>query len=186
MQVLVLSSSPNRDGLTAACAQAAVEGARSVGAQAEEVRLNDLSVGMCQACGDGWGTCRDEHRCQVQDDFQALYGRMLQADAVVFVTPVYWGGPSESLRAFTDRARRCLGLVGEGPGTLAGTPVMVVAAAGGTGNGTLTCLEDLERWIQHVRARKTDFIGVTRFTRDYKVGQIRAAAAALADGRFAH
>jgi multimeric flavodoxin WrbA len=107
MNILVISSSPNTNGLTAACAAAAVEGARQAGAQAEEIRLNDLLVGMCQACDNGWGTCRTDHACQVSDDFQALHARVLEADAVVLVTPVYWGEMSESAKAFTDRLRRC-------------------------------------------------------------------------------
>ncbi|MGD9375408.1 MAG: NAD(P)H-dependent oxidoreductase, partial [Anaerolineae bacterium] len=64
MDVVILSASPNTDGLTAACAAAAVEGAREAGARAEEIRLNDLAVGMCQACDNGWGTYLAEHRCQ--------------------------------------------------------------------------------------------------------------------------
>ena len=46
MNVIVISSSPNEDGLTAACAAAAVEGVRQAGGHAEEVRLNDLHVGL--------------------------------------------------------------------------------------------------------------------------------------------
>ena len=55
MNVLVISASPNRDGLTAACAAAAVEGVLQVGGHAEEIRLNDLQIGRCQACDNGWG-----------------------------------------------------------------------------------------------------------------------------------
>ena len=106
--------------------------------------------------------------------FRRCIARMLAADAGgVRRAPIYGVAPVGSLRAYTDRARRCLGLAGEGPGTLTGKPVMVVAAAGGAGNGTLhTCLEDLERWIhRHVHARKTDFVQASmRFTRDYEVG----------------
>jgi multimeric flavodoxin WrbA len=65
MNVLVIRASPNKDGLTAACAAAALEGARQAGGQAEEIQLNDLHVGMCEACDDGWGTCRTDHECQV-------------------------------------------------------------------------------------------------------------------------
>ncbi|MCJ7551947.1 MAG: NAD(P)H-dependent oxidoreductase, partial [Anaerolineae bacterium] len=43
MKVLVIYTSPNYDGLTAACSSAAVEGARAAGAEVEEVRLNDLA-----------------------------------------------------------------------------------------------------------------------------------------------
>jgi multimeric flavodoxin WrbA len=175
MNVLVVSSSPNRDGLTAACAAAAIEGVRLGGGQAEEVRLNDLDVGMCQACGNGWGTCLSEHECQTEDDFQALHARALQADACILVTPVYWGEMSESAKAFADRLRRCEATRGESSG-LSGKPVIAVAAAGGSGNGMITCLLSMERWIDHVRARKFDLIPVNRWSREYKLEAIREAA----------
>jgi hypothetical protein len=62
MNVLLLSSSPNHDGLTAACTTAAVEGITAAGGVADTVLLNDLDVGMCRACDRGWGTCLDDHR----------------------------------------------------------------------------------------------------------------------------
>lgn len=95
MKVIVFSASPNRDGLTAACAAAAVEGACSAGAEAEEIRLNDLEVGRCKVCNQGWGTCATQACCDLQDDFQALHARAIHADGYVLVTPVYWGEMSE-------------------------------------------------------------------------------------------
>ncbi len=178
MNVLIISSSPNEDGLTAACAAAAVEGVRQAGGQAQEIRLNALDVGMCQACGNAWGTCLSEHQCQEQDDFQALQERVRQADAYALVTPVYWGDLSESLKALTDRLRRCEATRGDDSG-LFDKPVIAVAAAGGSGNGMITCLHSLERWIEHVRARKFDFIPVNRWNRAYKLVTIRAAAQAM-------
>ena len=178
MNVLVISSSPNRDGLTGACAAAAVEGVRLGGGQAEEVRLNDLRVGMCQACRNGWGSCRSEHECEVEDDFQALHARVLEADACILVTPVYWGEMSESAKALADRLRRCEATRGDNSG-LSGKPVIAVAAAGGSGNGMITCLLSMERWIDHVRARKFDLIPVNRWSREYKLAAIRAAAEAM-------
>ena len=151
MKILVVHSSPNHDGLTAACAAAAVAGAQQAGGQVEEVRLNDLKVGMCQACDNGWGACRTEHECQLQDDFQALHAAICGADATVLVTPVYWGEMSESAKALTDRLRRCEATRGEASG-LAGKPILAVAAAGGTGGGMITCLASMERWVQHLRA----------------------------------
>jgi multimeric flavodoxin WrbA len=175
MNVLVISSSPNTDGLTAACAAAAIEGARQAGGQAEEIRLNDLQVGMCQACDNGWGTCRVEHACQVKDDFQTLHTRVVETDAVVLVTPVYYGEMSESAKAFADRLRRCEATRGSESG-LTGKPVIAVAAAGGSGNGTITCLLSMERWIQHVKGRVFDLIPIKRWTRENKLTTIRKAA----------
>ena len=178
MDVIVLSSSPNKDGLTAACASAAAEGVRAAGGQAKEFRLNDLQIGLCHACDTGYGTCRSEHECQVKDDFQALHARMRQADAYVIVTPVYWGEMSESAKSFTDRLRRCEATRGDESG-LSGKPVIAVAAAGGSGNGMITCLHSMERWIEHVRARKFDLIPVNRWSREYKLVAIREAARAM-------
>jgi multimeric flavodoxin WrbA len=173
--VVVISASPNKDGLTATCASAALEGIRLAGAQGEEVRLNDLRLGLCQACDNGWGTCLRQHTCQVEDDFQALHGRVLHADALVLVTPVYWHEMSESAKAFTDRVRRCEAPRG-GESGLAGKPVIAVAAAGGSGNGMITCLASMERWIKQTRAGVYDLLPVNRWSREYKLVAIRDAA----------
>jgi multimeric flavodoxin WrbA len=178
MDIIVISSSPNKDGLTATCAAAAAEGARESGGQVEAVRLNDLEIGLCEACDNGWGTCLPDHECQVEDDFQALHARVCQADACVVVTPVYWGEMSESAKAFMDRLRRCEATRGEESG-LFGKPVIAVAAAGGSGNGMITCLLSMERWIEHVRARKFDLIPVNRWSREYKRVAIQEAASTM-------
>jgi multimeric flavodoxin WrbA len=179
MNVIIFSASPNQDGLTAACAAAVSTGVRTAGGQVEEVRLTDSEVGRCRQCNNGWGTCRTEHVCEVQDGFQALHSRALRADALVLVTPVYWGDLSESAKAFTDWLRRCEASRGDESG-LAGKPVIAVAAAGGSGGGMITCLLNLERWIQHVRARTFDLIPVNRWSRPYKLAAIREAARTMA------
>jgi len=178
MKVIVLYTSPNKDGLTAACAAAAVAGATEAGAEVEMLCVNDLGIGLCHACGNGWGTCRTDHSCQVLDGFQALHAQVAAADGVVLVTPVYWGEMSESAKAFTDRFRRCEATRGEQT-ALTNKPVIAVAAAGGSGNGTMTCLASMERWIQHVRGRVFDLIPVKRWTRAHKLVAIREAAAAM-------
>jgi multimeric flavodoxin WrbA len=178
METVVIYASPNADGLTAACSAAAVEGVRQAGGDVAEIRLNDLHVGMCQACERGWGTCQTSHECQVEDDFQALHARILKADAIVLVTPVYWHEMSESAKAMTDRLRRCEATLGDAS-RLAGKPVIAVAAAGGTGNGMITCLASMERWVLHVRARVFDMIPVNRWSRGYKLAAIHEAARAM-------
>ena len=175
MKVIILSSSPNTDGLTAACARAAVLGVEAAGGQAFEIRLNDLKVGLCKACDNGWGTCRQEHTCQELDDFQSVQEQTCQADALVLVTPVYWGEMSESAKALTDRLRRCEATRGA-ESRLANKPVIAVAAAGGSGGGMITCLASMERWIDHVRARRFDLIPVNRWSREYKLQAIQSAA----------
>lgn len=183
MNLIIIQCSPNDDGLTAACASAAAEGARQGGAVVEEVRLNDSHVGMCQACDRGWGTCQSAHECQVEDGFQALHQRILAADGIILVTPVYWGEMSESAKALTDRLRRCEATRdrAQGGSLLAGKLYIAVAAAGGSGNGTVTCLGSMERWGQHVGARVFDLIPINRWTRAHKLDCIRASACELVE-----
>jgi len=179
MRVLVLASSPNKDGLTEECAQAAAEGVRAAGLEPELLYLNDAGIGLCRACDRGWGTCRTEHRCQVEDGFQAAHQKAAQADGYVVVTPVYFGDLSESAKAFFDRLRRCEATRGE-ESALNGKPVIGVAAAGGSGGGITSCLEQMNRLFGHLRCDIFDMITVTRKSRPYKPAAIRAAAEAMA------
>lgn len=174
MKIMIITSSPNVDGLTAACGNAAKTGAEAAGAQVELINLNLHKIGNCRACGNGWGTCRDKHECQVADQFQLLHASIAEFDAFVLVTPVYWGEMSESAKAFYDRIRRCEALKKEKT-FFEGKPVIAVAAAGGTGNGTSTCLASMERFLTHVKADRFDLIGITRKNRGYKLDTIHQA-----------
>jgi multimeric flavodoxin WrbA len=174
---LILSSSPNTDGLTAACVRAAEAGLEAAGTAAREIRLTEASIGLCEQCGNGWGTCRSEHQCQVQDGFQVVHEAVLDADALVLITPVYWGEVSESMKAFLDRLRRCEAL--RETSGLDNMPVMLVAAAGGGGGGITSCLAQMERFVSHVKAKRHDLIGVTRWTREPMLAAIEASAMGL-------
>lgn len=176
---LILSSSPNRDGLTAACAAAVAAGFRSAGCEPSEVRLTDADVGRCLQCGDGWGTCRTDGVCQVADGFQAVHALARDAWTIVLVTPVYWGDLSESAKAFVDRLRRCEALQRD-RSPLHGRWFMGVAAAGGGGGGTVSCLEQMERLVSHLGMKRWELIGVTRWTREASLDMIERSAAALA------
>ena len=53
MKIMIISSSPNTDGLTAACVHAAQLGVEKEGFETIQIRLNDLNIGRCHACGNG-------------------------------------------------------------------------------------------------------------------------------------
>ena len=178
MKITILTSSPNKDGLTAACAQNANEGAALTGAEVSIICLNDLNIPSCSACGDGWGTCRKEHICQVKDDFQKTHASLKDSDALIIITPVYWGEPSESAKNFLDRLRRCEAMKGD-KNIIAGKPIICVAAAGGSGNGTISCLESLERFVNHLKGTKYDFISITQRTKTYKLNTIKEATSSM-------
>jgi multimeric flavodoxin WrbA len=178
MKVTIFTGSPNEDGLTAACGRAAEQAALEAGAEVLYINLNKMNIGKCNACGSGWGTCRDKHVCQVQDGFQKIHEAIADSDMFVAVTPVYWGEMSESSKAFFDRLRRCEALRRD-ESILENKPVLAIAAAGGSGNGTLTCLESMERLFKHVGAVIFDLIPITQKSRAYKIASIREGVKAM-------
>lgn len=82
---------------------------------------------------------------------------------------------SEAMKGFFDKFRRCEATRGD-EGALAGKPVLLVVSPGGSGNGIINCLEQLERLYHHLHAKIFDYIGVNRWNREYKLISIKAAA----------
>ena len=173
MKILVVISSPNPTGLTAACGEAARQGIVDAKSPARVINLNGFSIQRCAVCDDGWGPCRTQHVCRLQDDFAELHAMFEQAEGFVLVTPVYFGEPSEAFKAFFDRLRRCEATKqNEKKSCLAEKPVVCVAAAGGSGNGAVHCLSEMERLVRQLGAQGFDFVPVTQRTREYQLETI--------------
>ncbi len=144
MNAFVLSGSRNPKGQTAMVANAVVDGLQSAGADVETVYLPTLTIERCRQCeDDGWGLCRTESRCIIEDDFAGLVERIRVSDLTLFATPVYFGDLSESMRAFLDRLRRTA-IQGETREQLIDKPVAGVCMAGGGGGGAPQCALSLE------------------------------------------
>lgn len=181
MRICILSGNPRKEGLCQSIIDAAKIGAIDNGAEVEEIRLCDYKLLCCQVCGDGWGKCRDENYCIFgQDGFDDIKSSIQASDAIIFATPVYWEETSEALKSFMDRLRRC---EFNGTSVLRDKQVLIIASAGGTGNGLLTCFEQIQRFCRHTGALVFDYIAVNRWNSDYKRKATNAAAYALAGGR---
>lgn len=179
MQIVLLSGNPKTDGLCYSIEEAIMKGAQEGGAQVQ--RLTTEEVRRCRICGTGWGICREEHRCVIQDDaFHRMQEIVRQADALCLISPVYWGEMAEGLKSFLDRLRRCE--FGQ-QGAVSGKPVLMVACPGGTGNGLLTCLEQMDRFVRHTGGQFFDYVGVNRWNHDYQREAAYRAAKAMAEGR---
>ena len=107
MKILMLSGSRNREGRTAKALNAISNGVVKAGGNYESIFLPELKIERCSQCDqDGWGVCRREQKCIINDDFSAIVAKIELADAVVFASPVYFIDLSESMRAFLERLRR--------------------------------------------------------------------------------
>lgn len=184
MRFLIISGTPKREGLCDSCVRAVRDGAETEGVSIEVARVCDRPITRCAMCGDGWGDCLKTHTCRLGDDgFTDLQKKIAFADAIALVTPVYWWEMTEAMKAFFDRFRRCEA-TRDDKGAMAGKTVLLVASPGGSGNGMLSCLEQMERLCRHLRARIFDYIGVNRWNKDYKLAAIRSAAKAIASGKL--
>jgi multimeric flavodoxin WrbA len=185
MKLVILSGNPKNTGLCRSVTDAVIRGAAESGAQIEEITMEGITA--CQVCGEGWGVCLKEHICAFgEDGFTEKQEAVRRADALAIITPVYWSEMAEGLKSFLDRLRRCENRFGNaGGGALAGKPVLLVASPGGSGNGAVTALGQMERFCQHTEAVVFDFISINRWNSDYKREAARAAARALTGGRRA-
>jgi multimeric flavodoxin WrbA len=180
MHVVGLNASPNEDGLTATAAEHALAGASDAGADTQLLHMKRYRLEACRQCNRGWGTCGSEGVCVIEDDFERLREELHRADALVISTPVYFSDVSEVFKTFFDRLRRCR-FAGREESPLAGKPVIGIAAAGGSGGGTVNCQRSLEQYFGHLGFTPFDYLPFTRRSRDYQLVSARAAGRAMVE-----
>jgi len=180
---LIMTASPNADGLTDECGKAAEKGIADAGGVAETIDLSASELSPCRICGSGWGKCREESACVIGDVLTEIQGKIREASGIFLITPVYFGQPSERMKYFFDRFRRCEAFNKKGAAA-AKKQIDLIAAAGGSGNGTATCLAEMERWCGHVGAIPQERIGVTRFNRAQTLRVITDAASRMVRGEY--
>ena len=174
MNVLMLNGARNPKGQTARAAGALAEGVAEAGGEVEHILLPPLAIERCRQCNDdGWGLCRAEGRCVVDDDFASLVDKIAAADAVVFATPVYFSDLAESLRALLDRLRRCC-MHEAGKAQVAGTPAVGICVAGGKGGGAPECTQHLTKVLARCGFDCIDMVPLRRQNLDAKLPLLAA------------
>jgi NAD(P)H-dependent FMN reductase len=178
MKIVIISGSKNREGKTARAIETIRKGIAKGKGESECIFLVEHNLEKCRQCNpDGWGICRSEHRCIIEDDFAGIVAKIKAADAVVFATPVYFGDISEAMRGFLDRLRRINFRFGSVPRPGAppafrpgeATPAVGLCYAGGSGNGTVSCAFFLERVLQTCAFDLVDMIPVRRQNLEMKL-----------------
>jgi len=103
MKLLIVCGSP-RNGNTEWMLKYLHGLAVADGAEAELLLLRKLDVKTCNGClsCEAGGKNR-KGLCAIKDDMQAVYPKLMQADAIVFGTPVYFEMVSGLLKNFMDR-----------------------------------------------------------------------------------
>ncbi|MDP2921038.1 MAG: flavodoxin family protein [Candidatus Omnitrophota bacterium] len=99
MKVFGISASPRINGNTDLLLDKVLQGASSKGADTEKIVLNKLKFVPCQECEE----MDDSGGCLVNDDMQAVYKKLKEADAIVLASPVFFGSLSAQSKMMIDR-----------------------------------------------------------------------------------
>ena len=177
-KIAVVWASPNKNGTTASAKNQIIRGFTDAGGEVVEFHLNEKHLEHCRACGDGWGICREQGKCVINDDFAEIYQALAEADGIVWISAVYWQETTECFKAFFDRLRRCDAFTGK---KLREKRCMLIACAGGTGKGTIETLTQMERGLTHMGMKVFDRIPVVRFNKEYMLPAIYEAGKTYAD-----
>ncbi|MBI4965675.1 MAG: flavodoxin family protein [Desulfomonile tiedjei] len=129
MKVLGIYGSPRRAGNTDMLLDEALDGAKSAGADVSSIRCCDLKIAGCIECGG----CDETGECVVDDDMQSVYPRLLEADAIILASPIFFYGITAQAKALIDRCqamwcRRLLDKTPEEKRTYAGGCGYLIAA----------------------------------------------------------
>lgn len=99
MKILVLTGSPRKNGNSATLADHFIRGAKEAGHSVERFDAAFKNVHPCIACN----SCGMDGPCVFKDDFEFVRKHIIDADCVVFATPMYYFGISSQLKAVIDR-----------------------------------------------------------------------------------
>lgn len=99
MKILVLTGSPRKGGNSNTLADNFIRGAEEAGHQVFRFDAAFKEVHPCIGCNK----CGMNGPCIFKDDFEFVRQHIVDADMVVFATPMYYFGISAQLKAVIDR-----------------------------------------------------------------------------------
>ena len=99
-KVLILSSSPRRNGNSDLLCNEFMRGAAEAGHQVEKIFLKDKHINYCTGCS----VCSMYGKpCPQKDDAAEVVEKMIAADVIVMATPVYFYTMSAQMKTLIDR-----------------------------------------------------------------------------------
>jgi multimeric flavodoxin WrbA len=101
MKVLGVMGSPRKQSNTEILLDKALEGAREAGAEVEKVAVSKLRISPCLEIY----ACFKDGNCAIKDDMQSLYVKLLEADHIIFASPIFFYGITSQAKAIIDRCQ---------------------------------------------------------------------------------
>ncbi len=100
MKIVVLNGSPRKENTTA-MVNAFTEGAQEAGHEVEVIQVGKMKIAGCLACE--YCHTKGEGKCVQRDDMDKVMPAYLDADVVVFATPIYYFNMTAQMCAAIQR-----------------------------------------------------------------------------------
>lgn len=98
-KVVIISSTPRKNGNSQILCEAFEKGAKEVGNQVDLICLRENRINYCVAC---YG-CSNTGRCVQNDGMNEILDKIMEADVIVLATPIYMYDVCGQLKTFIDR-----------------------------------------------------------------------------------
>lgn len=99
MNIVILESSPHKNGSSNLLAKQFSKGAKEKGHNIKVFDLAHMDISYCLGCGN----CFSLDECTQKDDMFHIKKALLNCDLVIFVSPIYFYGISSRLKTCIDR-----------------------------------------------------------------------------------
>lgn len=154
-KVLVLLGSPRKKGNSSTLAEQIIQGAESMGAKVETIHLHGMKIAPCQSCY----ACqkRNSKGCAIDDDMQAIYQKLIENEAWVIASPVYWFNMSAQTKLFMDR---CFALPAYNKDAFTGKRIAIAMSYGDTDPFTSGCVNALRTFQDAFRYVGAKIVGM--------------------------
>ena len=103
MYAIAINGSPRKGGNTELLLKEVIGELDNAGWETELVKIGGTAIRGCIACQKCFEN--KDHRCaNDKDNFNDIFPKMLQADAIILGSPTYFAAISADLKALTERA----------------------------------------------------------------------------------
>ena len=101
VKIIGLSSSPRTNSNSTSLLYNMIDGARDNDADCEIINLAGLNIKACTHCD----YCLSSKSCSLSDDMDGIYDRIINANAIIISSPIYFMALSAQLKLMIDRCQ---------------------------------------------------------------------------------
>ncbi len=170
MKIAILNGSPRKEN-TAAMADAFAEGAREAGHEVEILQVGKMKINGCLGCE--YCHTKGEGKCVQKDDMEKVIPAYLDADMVVFATPIYYFDMTAQLAAAIQRVY-CIGK----PAKATKAAMLISSGTPGAGEGAIVSYKNMLAFMGIEDAGVCALAGEENQSEE-KLAEIRAWAKSL-------